>query len=65
MLDYAKMGGSVFLGLKKVVVKCHGASMAKSVTPSVVQAVDAYRGDLIGRITLMLQEAGLSAGENA
>ncbi len=54
MLDYAKLGGSVFLGLKKVVVKCHGASKAKSVTPSVVQAIDAYRGDLIGNIAGMI-----------
>ncbi|MDE5897006.1 MAG: phosphate acyltransferase PlsX [Clostridia bacterium] len=51
MLDYARMGGSVFLGLKKVVIKSHGSSKAKSITPSVVQAVDAYRGNLIGNIS--------------
>ena len=62
MLDYAKLGGSVFLGLKKVVVKCHGASKAKSVTPSVVQAVDAYRGGLIDSITEMIG-AQLAADE--
>ena len=47
MLDYSKMGGSVFLGLKKVVVKSHGSSKAKSIAPSVLQAVDAYQGNLI------------------
>ena len=51
MLDYARLGGSVFLGLKKVVIKSHGSSKAKSITPSVVQAVDAYRGNLIGNIS--------------
>ncbi len=54
MLDYAKLGGSVFLGLKKVVVKAHGNAKADSVCPSVLQAVDAYRNDLIGSIGEML-----------
>lgn len=63
MLDYARLGGSVFLGLKKVVVKTHGASKAKSITPSVIQAVDAYRGRLIETISEML--ADTEASENA
>ncbi len=50
MLDYAKLGGSVFLGLKKVVIKTHGSSKADSICPSVVQAVDACRGGLIASI---------------
>lgn len=60
MLDYSKMGGSVFLGLKKVVIKSHGSSKAKSITPSVLQAVDAYQGNLIGLIEEKLAEAGLT-----
>lgn len=60
MLDYSKLGGSVFLGLKKVVIKTHGSSKAKAITPSVVQAVDAYRGNLIGTITQMLGQAGFT-----
>ncbi len=55
MLDYSRMGGSVFLGLKKVVVKSHGSSKAKSICPSVVQAVDAYRNGLIDMIAQNLQ----------
>ncbi len=62
ILDYAKLGGSVFLGLKKVVIKSHGNSKANAILPSVVQAVDASRGDLVGRIGEMLQSCGL--GEN-
>lgn len=61
MLDYARLGGSVFLGLKKVVVKCHGASKAKSVSAAVLQAADAYSGDLVGRIENLLQSTGFSA----
>ncbi len=58
MLDYAKVGGSIFLGLKKVVVKSHGSSKASSIAPSVLQAVDAYRNDLIGTIERMLGGLG-------
>ncbi len=56
MLDYAKLGGSVFLGLKKVVVKTHGNSRANAVCPSVVQAVDACKGGLVGEIADMLKK---------
>ncbi len=65
MLDYSRQGGSIFLGLKKAVLKCHGSSKAKSVTPTVCQAVDAYRGGLIGNIAAMLDGAGFAedAGE--
>ncbi len=63
MLDYARLGGSPFLGLKKLVVKCHGSSKANSITPAVFQILDAYDGDLIGKITAMLQEAGMASEE--
>lgn len=58
MLDYAKLGGSVFLGLKKPVVKSHGASKAKSIAPSIFQALDAYNGRLSERIEEMLSNTG-------
>lgn len=58
MLDYAKLGGSVFLGLKKVVVKSHGNSKANAFGPSVLQAVDACTGNLVGEIEKMLQTSG-------
>lgn len=53
-LDYSRFGGSVFLGLKKVVVKSHGSSKAKSIKPSVYQALDACSGGLIGMMEDML-----------
>ncbi len=59
MLDYNRLGGAVFLGLKKPVIKVHGASRSVSVTAGIVQAVDAVRGNLIGNITAMLEEAGI------
>ncbi len=63
MLDYAKLGGSVFLGLKQIVVKSHGSSKATSIAASVCQAVDAYRGGLIQNIAAKLEEAGFGAEE--
>ncbi len=63
MLDYDKLGGSVFLGLRQIVLKCHGSAKAKPVAASVCQAVDAYRGNLIPSISSMLEEAGFGAGE--
>lgn len=62
LLDYSAMGGSVFLGLKKIVIKSHGSSTAKSITPSVVQAVDAYEGGLIQKLTEAFAELGLAEG---
>lgn len=59
-LDYSRFGGSVFLGLKKVVIKSHGSSKAKSIKQSVFQAIDACRGDLIGTMETMLAEAGIA-----
>lgn len=37
-MDYNSQGGACFLGVKKVVVKSHGASKAKSITASILQA---------------------------
>ncbi len=61
-LDYSAIGGSVFLGLKKTVVKAHGSSKAKSIRAAVLQVLDAYRGNLIQTMTEKLNEAGF--GEN-
>ncbi len=63
MLDYAKLGGSVFLGLKKVVVKTHGNSKANAICPSVVQAVDACRHDLVGETERMLRLSGFGQSD--
>ncbi len=56
MLDYSKLGGSVFLGLKKVVIKTHGSAKANTICPTVVQAVDAYNNHLIETIGEMLAD---------
>ena len=56
-LDYSRFGGSVFVGLKKVVIKSHGSSKAFSIKMSVFQALDAYRGGLIPTLESMFAAA--------
>lgn len=63
-LDYSRFGGSVFLGLKKVVVKSHGSSKAKSIKPSIYQAIDAYNGGLISMMEEQLAKT-VPSGEDA
>lgn len=63
-LDYARLGGSVFLGLRGVVVKSHGSSKAASIKASVLQAADAKSGGLIESISALLEKEGLGAGED-
>ncbi|MBP5405188.1 MAG: phosphate acyltransferase PlsX [Clostridia bacterium] len=43
-LDYNEQGGAAFLGVKKPVVKAHGASKAKSICGAILQARDMVLG---------------------
>lgn len=64
--DYEKMGGAMFLGLKKAVVKAHGNSRAHGFSICIGQAADAVRGDMVGKIEKMLEETGTDKpGEEA
>ncbi|MDY5345771.1 MAG: phosphate acyltransferase PlsX [Eubacteriales bacterium] len=49
-MDYNENGGACFLGVNKVVVKSHGASKAKSITASILQAKDLAKFDVVGKI---------------
>ena len=44
------------LGLSKVVVKGHGNSKANGFAVCIGQAADAVRGDMVGKISEMLEE---------
>ena len=57
ILDYSRLGGAIFLGLKKTVVKAHGSSKANTVTAAVLQAVDAVEGRTVERIIEMLPDS--------
>ncbi len=49
-LDYNEHGGAAFLGLKKPVVKAHGASKAKSVCGAILQVRDMIAGKVSERL---------------
>ena len=49
-LDPDTIGGTPFLGLRKPVIKAHGASKARAVENAVYQAAAAAEADLAGRI---------------
>lgn len=55
-LDYNNFGGAVFLGADKVVVKAHGSSKNIAIKNSVLQAVEAVRGNINGKIADKLAE---------
>ena len=57
--DYETMGGAMFLGLKKAVVKAHGNSKSTGIASCIGQAAEAVRGDMVGKIEKMLSEAEL------
>ncbi len=60
-LDYEGVGGAMFLGLNKAVVKGHGNSKARSFSVCISQAANAVRGDMTGKIKKMIDEVDLEA----
>jgi len=61
-LDYEAVGGSMFLGLKKAVVKGHGNSRARGFAVCIAQAANAVRGQMVEKIAAKLEET-ISAEE--
>ena len=50
-MDYNDNGGAVLLGLNKIIVKGHGASKAKAVRNTVLQARDLVLRDIVTKIS--------------
>ena len=50
MLDYREIGGTQFLGIKKPVIKAHGASDALAFRNAVRQAMAAAEDDFTARL---------------
>lgn len=63
-LDYSEIGGTVFLGITRPVVKAHGSCKAKAVCSAIRQAVALAGADLNGQLAAMLEtaEAGTEGG---
>ena len=60
-LDFDKVGGALLLGVKKPVIKTHGSSKAETVAASIVNAVNAHKGGLIGSVEKLLENADLDS----
>ncbi len=56
MLDYRTIGGTQFLGIRKPVIKAHGASDALAFCNAVGQAVSAVKADFSAELELSLQK---------
>lgn len=54
-MDYEACGGAVFLGFPKAIVKAHGNAKAKGFGVAISQAANAVRGDMVGKISRMLE----------
>ncbi len=63
MLDYREIGGTQFLGIKKAVIKAHGASDALAFRNAIVQAIQAAQSDFTQELEQGLQQ--LSREEKA
>ncbi len=60
-LDYEARGGAMFLGLQKAVVKGHGNSKARAFAACIEQAINAVRGDMVGKMKEMIDGVNLDA----
>lgn len=62
-MDYNNKGGAVLLGTKKIIVKGHGSSKAKSVSVCIKQAVDMHKADVCGIISKEINEIKVEINE--
>ncbi len=65
LLDYSRLGGSLFLGVNKPVIKSHGISKAKTVAVAVLQAVEAHERGLVENLAKALAGSGFSEKQGA
>ena len=60
-MDYTEVGGTVFLGINKPVIKAHGSCSAKALCSAVRQAVKLASADMAGELAAMLEARGAEA----
>ncbi len=49
-MNYTDVGGSPFLGIDKILVKSHGSSKAATIYSCVLQVIEIYKSDYIGKM---------------
>jgi glycerol-3-phosphate acyltransferase PlsX len=57
--DFNRYGGALLLGLKKIVVKSHGASKDVTIANAIENAAYIYRGNLVPMVEKMLGEVDI------
>lgn len=62
-MDYREVGGTVFLGITKPVVKMHGSSDARAVKNAIGQAMKLVSSGLCGELTTALSGLQTAEGE--
>ena len=62
-MNYTEVGGSPFLGIDKILVKSHGSSKAKTIYSCVLQVMDIYKSNYIGKMREGIKNSSIS-GEN-
>lgn len=58
-MDYNEIGGAGFLGVKKVVIKAHGSSNAKSISTAILQAKQMASEKMVDKIKEGLERTNL------
>jgi glycerol-3-phosphate acyltransferase PlsX len=61
--DYNQYGGSPFLGINKIVIKCHGSSKAESFYQSIKQAYTLGQSNLIQNISTSVNNIDIKVEE--
>jgi glycerol-3-phosphate acyltransferase PlsX len=64
-LDYGEVGGSMFLGIARPVIKAHGSSDARAIKNAIGQAAKIAASGLIDEITGLLEDMQPQAGAAA
>lgn len=61
--DYDKYGGSPFLGINKLVIKCHGSSKAESFYQSIKQAYTLGQSDIVSSVAESINNLDITIEE--
>ena len=62
-MDYTEVGGTVFLGIQKPVIKAHGSCDAKAVFSAIRQAVSLAGSDVTAQLSALLAASAQGAEE--
>lgn len=55
-LDHTNKGGSPFLGAKKIIIKCHGSSVAVTIQTAIKQVMDIENAKIYEKLSLELEK---------